>query len=456
MKRRVVVIGGNAAGMTAASRAKRLDPDLEITILERSHFISYSICGLPYYISNTVPHHDQLVSFTPESLEDERGIQARVRVQAEEVRPSRRTVVCTELESGREFELPYDLAVLSTGYIPNVPRIEGCELANVLTVSHLEHGIRIRDEIERHDCRKVVIVGAGYIGLMMAHALRTIGLEVTLIDRNKHVFGQVDEDMADHIEEELRRNGIQLVLQTDVKRLVGRDGVFAGVEIRDSGRAEQLAADLALVDVGISPNVELALRSGIACGPSGAIQVDERGQTRAAGIYAAGNCAETIHLVSERPIFSALGTTAAKQGRVVGENLAGHRSFFRGSLETSIEKVFDLALARTGLTLKEASSLGFNAGSVKITGRTRAAYYPGSQKVQVKLVFEKLGGRLLGGQIVGEDSVAKRIDTLVAALTAKMTLPEIAQLDLAYAPPYATLWDPIHVAANIGMRKLDY
>lgn len=445
-----MVIGGNAAGMTAASRARRLDPDLDITILEMGPFISYSICGLPYYIAGLVESHEQLITFTPETLEAERGIKARVGVRVEEIRPARRNLLCTELAGGKEFELAYDRAVVATGYIPRVPDIEGRQLENVFTVSRLEHGIWIREEIEKQGCRKAAIIGGGYIGLMMAHGLRSLGLEVVLFDRNRHVFNQVDEDMAEHIEEELRRHGVELVLESEVKSLASREGRFCGVEL---GR-EVHPADLALIDVGILPNTELALRSGIPLGLSGAIQADERGQTAVAGVYAAGNCAETIHQVSGRPIFSALGTTAAKQGRVVGENLAGLRSFFRGSLETAVEKIFDLAAARTGLTLREALGHGFDADAVQVSDWGHTRYYPGSKKLHVKLVFERRTGRLLGGQMIGDESAGKRIDTLVAALTARMTLYEIAQLDLAYAPPYASLWDPIQIAANVGLRKL--
>jgi NADPH-dependent 2,4-dienoyl-CoA reductase/sulfur reductase-like enzyme len=450
MPEQIVVIGGNAAGMTAASRSKRLKPDLDITILEFSHFISYSTCGLPYYLSNTVKEHEDLITFSPQSLESERGIKARTRVRAEEIQPSRRTIICLDVDSGREFEIGYDQAVISTGYVPKVPDIEGYDLKRVFTVSRLEDGIRIRQEIESRRCRTVAIIGGGYIGLMMAHAMKSTGLEVLLLERDRHVYGQLDEDMAVHVEEELRRQGVELILNTEVKRLKGDNGVFEGIEIK----RHIYPADLALIDVGILPNSEWVANSGIPLGAGGAIQVDERGQTRVGGIYAAGNCAETIHRVSGTPIFSALGTSAAKQGRVVGENLAGHKSCFPGTLETSIEKVFDLAVARTGLTLREAFRHGFEAESVKISGHSRAAYYPGSGEMHVKLIFERREGRLLGGQIIGEDSVAKRIDTLVAALSGRMTLQEIAHLDLAYAPPYSTLWDPIQIAANLGLRKV--
>ncbi|MFQ5737962.1 MAG: FAD-dependent oxidoreductase [Acidobacteriota bacterium] len=449
MAKRVLVVGGNAAGMTAASRAKRLQPELDITILEAGPFISYSICGLPYYIAGMVERHEDLLTFTPEKLESERGIKALTGVRAEEVRPGRRSLLCTEVETNREFELDYDLLILSTGYRPRVPSMEGLELEGVWTVSRLEDGIRIQEAAGFGS--RVAIVGGGYVGLMMAHGLGRRGLEVTVFERNRHLFGQVDEDMAEVIEEELRSNGVRLMLDAPVRRLVGRNGVFEGVEM---GR-ETYPADLALIDVGIVPNTELAERSGIGLGLSGGIQVDGRGQTALPAVYAAGNCAETRHLVSGRPIFSALGTTAAQQGRVVGENVAGRRSFFPGSLETSIEKVFSLGVSRTGLTLRQALDQGFEASCAQVTGRERAGYYPDCGPMRVKLIFERPNGRLLGGQIVAGHSAAKRIDTLVAALTAGMTLRDLSQLNLAYAPPFGTLWDPLQIAANVGRRELE-
>lgn len=446
----IVVIGGNAAGMTAASRAKRLNADLGITVLEAGPFISYSICGLPYYLSGLVEKHEQLVSFTPERLQTERGITARVRVRADEIYAGRSLLACTDLDSEKPFEIPYRRIVIATGYLPRIPDVEGLHLQNVFTVSRLEHGIRIKDAIKRNKLRRAAIVGGGYIGLMMAHGLRTLGLEVTLVEQNRHVFQQVDEEIAEIIEEELERNQVQVVLESRVKKMAGLNGSLQAIQIG----SDVLPVDLALIDVGVVPNTLLAERSGIPCGMSGAIWVDERGQTRIRGIYAAGNCAQTVHQVSTQPIFSSLGTTAAKQGRIVGENLAGSKSFFRGSLETSVEKIFQLCIARTGLTLRQAFKAGFTAGSVFVTDRSRARYYPGSHPMHVKLVFDKSDGRILGGQIAGDDSVAKRIDTLVAALTAKMTLVELSQLDLAYVPPYGTLWDPLQIASNLALRQL--
>lgn len=447
---RIVVIGGNAAGMTAAGRAKRLDPSLRITVLEAGRFISYSICGVPYVVTGEVARHDDLLAFTPETLLEKRGIAARTGVRVEEIFPGRRKVGCLDLESDQRFELEYDRLVLATGYIPRLPRIPGTDLEGVYTVSRLEHGIAVRDRLKAQDIGRAAVIGGGYIGLMMVHALRSLGLEVLVIERNRHLYSAVDDEIAQDVEGELGRQGVELLLGTPAGGLYGSRGRLEAVEVG----ARRIPVGLAVLDVGVAPRTDLARECGIPCGLSGAVEVDGRGQTQFAGIYAAGNCAETRHLVSGRPIFSALGTTAAKQGRVVGENLAGRRSTFPGSLETSLEKVFGLSVGRTGLTLRQALESGFEAEAVTVSARDRAAYFPGSAALKVRLVFEKRSGRLLGGQILGGDAAAKRIDTLVTALTARMRLQDLAQLDLAYAPPYATLWDPVQIAANVGLRKL--
>lgn len=450
MSGEVLVIGGNAAGMTAAGRAKRLDPSLQVTVVEPSHFISYSICGLPHYIFGEVENHEDLIVFTPERLKRERGIEALVRVKAVEILPGRRCVVCRHLDEDREFELSYDRLVLATGYLPEAPNVEGVALEGVLTLSRLEDGIRLRHAITAGGRSRVAVVGGGYVGLMMTHGLTKQGAQVTLLERNRQVYSQVDEDLARLIEKEMERNGVRLFLSTRVERLTGANGRVQRVT---AGEVE-VPADLVLLDVGIRPNTKLGAAAGVACGTSGALQTDARGQTSLAGVYAAGNCAETRNLITGRAVFSKLGTTAARQGRVVGENLAGWRSEFPGTLETSIEKVFNLSVARTGLTLRQALSAGFDADGALISHTDRAGYLSGSRPLHVKVIFDRSSRKLLGGQLIGQDAAGKRIDTMAAALTAGMRLEDLAGLDLAYAPPYGTLWDPFQIAAHAAMRGL--
>ena len=434
--------------MTAASRARRLDPELDILILEASRFISYSICGLPYYVAQVVGRHSDLVQFTPESLREERGIRALTGTRVSEIMPGRRGLRYVELKDGHETVIGYEKLVLSTGYHPRVPRfVPEHEVGGLLTFNRLEHGLQLRDLTSSRP--QAVVVGGGYIGLMMTEALVTLGLSVTLLERGQQIFSQIDRDMAELVQVELEKNGVRVILETRASGIVEERGRIRALEI---GRGS-VPCDLALVDVGVRPNTDLAQRAAIPLGMSGGVQVNRRGMTDLAGIFAAGNCAETTHRVTGKPVVSALGTTAAKQGRVVGENLAGMRSEFAGTLETCIEKVFNLGVARTGLTSRQAFTSGFEADSVRIESRDRAAYYPDAQPVHVKLVFERKTLRLLGGQIIGGGHAAKRVDTLVAALTAEMSIRDLAQLDLAYAPPFGTLWDPIQIAANVALRK---
>ena len=435
--------------MTAASRARRLDPELDILILEASRFISYSICGLPYFVARVVGRHSDLVQFTPERLQEERGIRALTGTRVSEIMPGRRAIRTVEVESGHETVIGYEKLVIATGYHPRWPRfVPEHEVGGLLALNRLEHGLQLRDLTSSRP--QAVVVGAGYIGLMMTEALVTLGLSVTLLERGQQIFSQIDRDMAELVQVELEKNGVRVLLETAASGIVEEQGRIRALEM---GRGS-IPCDLALVDVGVRPNTDLAERAAIPLGMSGGVQVNNRGMTGLTGIFAAGNCAETIHRVTGKSVVSSLGTTAAKQGRVVGENLAGLRSEFAGTLETSIEKVFKLGVARTGLTSQQAFRGGFEADSVRIQARDRAAYYPDAQPVHVKLVFERKTLRLLGGQIIGGGHAAKRIDTLVAALSAEMSLRDLAQLDLAYAPPFGTLWDPIQIAANVALRKV--
>jgi len=448
MPERIVVIGGNAAGMTVASRAKRLAPDLEITILEQGAFISYSICGVPFMLGWNDVDPSRLITFTPERLLSERSIAARTGVRVDEIQPGRRRLQAGNLATGESFHVDYDRLVIATGYLPRVlSQNQQCD--NLFTISRLEDGLRLRRYLENHPVRRAAVVGAGYVGLMMTQALTQQGISVELWDRQRQVFPALDEEMSERLGDFLQARGVVLRLGHPVELAISGSQV---TEVA-SGRERQ-PVDVVLMDVGVRPNTQLAERAGIACGMSGAIEVDECGKTSMNGIYAAGNCAETRHLITGRPVFATTGTVAAQQGRVVGETLAGRRSRYRGTLETSIEQVFELGVARTGLTLRQALTHGFKADAVEISGRTRAAYHPESAGTRVRLVFQQPSGKLLGGQILGEESSAKRIDTLVVALTRGMTVADLAQLDLAYSPSYSTLWDPIQVAANVALRRL--
>jgi NADPH-dependent 2,4-dienoyl-CoA reductase/sulfur reductase-like enzyme len=452
MAERTLVIGGNAAGMTAASRAKRLDPSLSVAMLEAGPRIAYSVCGLPFAVAGRVSF-GELVLFTPETLRNERGIEARVNREAIEILPSRKTVVALNRATGERESHPYDKLLLATGYRPLSPGIEGIDLMGVFTASRLEDGEAILHWISSGSARRAVILGGGYVGLELSEALVERGLEVTIVERSPSVLKSLDSDMARLVEEELERKGARVLTGRVAKRIAGTSsGRVEAVELATGSL--RLPADLVFVDVGVAPRVELAEKAGIRLGPSGAIAVSEELETNVPSIYAAGNCTECIHLVTGRPMTIPLGTVAAKQGRIAGENLAGRRSRFLGALGTSIVKVLGVTAASTGLSTEAAEREGFRSVAASIEGRFQASYFGSGAAAKVKVVAERGSGRLLGAQIVGSAEGATRIDVLAAAITARMTVRDAAQLDLAYAPPSGALWNPILIAMNALAREL--
>ena len=445
----IVVIGGNAAGLTAASRAKRIDPRLHVIVLERLPQIAYSTCGLPYLLAKLVTA-DQLISYTPEKFEQERGIKVFNFVQVNAIVPGRKRVEAIRVDTGEKMEFGFDRLLLAAGVKPRIPSIPGTGLKNVFSVLSLQDALRIQGPLA--SASNVAIVGAGYAGLEYAESLRALGKSVVLLEREPHVLSSVDPDMAQIIEFELRRFGVQVFTSANVLALVGQDGLVNGVKAATS--LGIIPADLVLLDTGVEPNVDLTRDTNIRIGATGGVAVDEHLETNIPGVYAAGNCAETFCMIRRRPVLSAIGTVAAKQGRIAGENLAGRRSKFAGSIGTTVLKVFELAVARTGLTSREASAERINFVSARIEADDRASYYPGSRKVWVKLIVDRESRKLIGAQAAGYGEVSKRIDVAAAAISGGMTIDDVAQLDLAYSPPYGNLWDPLLVAAQAAIRRI--
>ncbi|MFQ5790569.1 MAG: FAD-dependent oxidoreductase, partial [Acidobacteriota bacterium] len=350
--------------------------------------------------------------------------------------------------------LGYDKLLMATGYRPLSPSIEGIEADGVFTASRIEDGQAIADWLGSGRARRAVLIGGGYVSLEMAEALRRRRVEVTLIEKTPAVFPALDADMAALVEGELRANGVRVLTGRPAQRILTRqEGSVEGVEL-ESG-SPFIPADMVFVDVGVAPRVELAAAAGIHLGSSGAIAVSERMETNVNSVYAAGNCAETFHLVSGRPVFDPVGTVAAKQGRVAGENMAAGRARFPGAVGTTVVKVFGLTAARTGLSAKEARREGFQVREATISGRFQAPYFEGGASGTVKVVADAVSRRLLGAQIVGDAMAGVRIDVVATALTGGMTVDTAAQLDLAYAPPVGALWNPVLIAMNALLRRLD-
>ena len=446
---KIVVIGGNAAGLSAASRAKRIDPRLLITVLEKFPEIAYSTCGLPYLLAKIVSA-DQLISYSPQTFEGERGIKVRNLVEVSAIVPARKRVEATNVETGEKLEFGFDRLLIATGVKARIPEIPGTNLKNVFSVISLQDALRIQEPLAA--ARRVAVIGAGYAGLEFAESLRALGKSVTVFERESHVMPSIDPDMAQIIDFELRRFGVEVFTTANVLAIVGSDGRVNGV--KSATGLGITPADLVLLDTGVQPNTELVRDTGIQVGLTGGIAVDDYMETNIPGIFAAGNCAETFCALRRRPVLSAIGTVAAKQGRVAGENLAGRRAKFRGSFGTTILKVFELGVARTGLSSREAAAERIRFAAARIEADDRTSYYPGARKVWIKLIVDRESRKLIGAQAAGYGDVSKRIDVAATAISGGMTIDDVAQLDLAYSPPYGSLWDPLLVAAQAVLRMV--
>jgi len=447
--RRLVIIGGVAAGMSAAARARRLDPDLEIVAYERTGYVSYGSCGLPYLIAGVVPKAADLVARTPEQFATQ-GIEVRTHHEVTAIDTSGKAVDVRDLDEGREFTTSYDRLVIATGASPILPSTLGTELEGVFVLRKVEDGLAILSYLAEQKPRRAVIIGGGYVGVEMAEALVQRGLQTTMLDMQPQVLDKFDPDVAQLMQDELQRNGV-VVSVDDTAQAIESDGHGrARVVVSAGGRYE---ADIVLIGAGVRAESLLAKEAGISLGAKGAIAVDERMRTSAPDVYAAGDCAETRHLLLEGPSYVPLGSTANKQGRVAGTNAAGGEAEFQGVVGTTITKAFELGVAVTGLTEKMARQLGRPAKAVKIEHGSRAHYYPSPGPISVKLVWDPGDGRLLGAQMAGPVAEAKRIDVLVTALHHGLTIEDLQRLDLSYAPPFAPVWDPILVAANVAAKS---
>jgi len=433
---RLVVIGGVAAGLSAAARARRLDPTLDIVVLEKGDTISYGACGLPYLVEGLVRSPQQLVVYTPEYFRNERKIEVRTRTEVSGIAHARREV----LLAGGE-RLRYDRLVIATGARPDRTGIAGTEQPHVFTLHTLADGIRLRKHLEEARPRRAVVIGAGYIGLEAVEALRARGLAVTLLFDGPDMLGRRDPHLTKTVLGHLEKFRVEV-----------RPG--RPVTAIDSDAVDGVACDLVVLAAGMNPNAVLAADAGVRLGRTGAIQVSDRMETNLGGVFAAGDCAETMHLVTGQPVWIPLGTTANKMGRVAGACATGARERFPGIVGTSIVRVCGLGIGMTGLPVARARAAGFDPVTARVEGRDRAAYFRG-RPTMVELVADRRTRRLLGGLVLGEDGVAGRVNVIATALHARMTVDDLENLDLAYAPPFAPVWDPLLIAAQQLVKLLD-
>lgn len=442
-----MVIGGDAAGMSAASQARRMrGPDeLEIVAFERGHFSSYSACGIPYWVGGEVTGRDELIARTPEEHR-ERSIDLRMRTEVTELDVEGGRVRSRELDTGTEAWTSYDKLVIATGARPVRPRIPGIDAPGVHGVQTLDDGQALLDSLAATPGRRAVVVGAGYIGVEMAEALIRRGYEVTVVNRGPEPMSTLDPDMGRLVHEAMTGMGITMVDDAEVtKILTGDDGRARAV----ATTSDEYPADVVVLGIGVRPETSLARAAGLPLGEHGGLLTDLAMRVRGhENIWAGGDCVEVLDLVSGRERHIALGTHANKHGQVIGTNAGGGYATFPGVVGTAVSKVCDLEIARTGLREKDARRAGLQYVSATIESTSRAGYYPGAAPMTVKMIAERRTGRLLGVQIVGREGAAKRVDVAAVALTAGMTVDQMTALDLGYAPPFSPVWDPVLVAAR--------
>ena len=445
---RFVVIGGDAAGMSAAAQATRGVEAVELVVFERGQFTSFAACGLPYFVGGLVEDADRLVARSPEEHR-RRGVDVRTGHEVVAIHPDEQVVEVRVVETGAVSREPYDHLLIATGASPIRPPFPNIDAKGVRGIHVIPDAVALDDQIRDRSPRRAVVVGGGYIGLEMVEALQLRGLEVTLVEKLDQPMATLDADMGARVAEGLVAQGVDLRLGTGVQGFeTDGDGWVRAV----ATEAGEIPADLVVMGLGVRPNVMLAAEAGITIGPSGAIATDARMAASAPGVWAAGDCAESRHRVTGAPAWIALGTHANKQGRVVGLNVTGTAAEFPGVIGTAVTKVGPVEIGRTGLTEREAAAAGLDAAGEIVEGTSRAHYYPDGAPLAVKVVAERSSGRMLGAQIVGGPEAAKRIDALAVAVWSEMTVDEFAQLDLGYAPPFSPVWDPTLIAARSTSR----
>lgn len=443
--KKILIIGGDAAGMSAAEKIRRLRSDYDIQVLERGHYTSYGACGIPYYIGGKIHTLDKLISRTRETFA-KHGINVHLHHEATKILPQKREVLANTPQGEKTFS--YERLLLATGAAPIIPPLPGIDLTGVFALRGLEEAKAMQNYISKEP-GSVAIIGGGYIGLEMAESLKRRGFKVDIFEMQERILVNFEEELAEEIQGVMEEKGIGIYLNTPVEEIKGEErvnGVKAG--------GQDFFCDMVLVAIGVRPMSDLAKDAGIEIGLKGAISVNKHLQTNIPHIFAAGDCIETRNLITDRPTHIPLALTANRSGVIAGENMAGQSTLFRGVLGTAALKIFHLYLARTGLSTREAKEAGLETTTVDITSSSRAGYYPGGHRIRVLLILEKGTGRILGGQLLGGEEVGSKIDVLATAITRGMTVEDFFHLDLAYAPPIGPVWDPLLTAARVGLKQI--
>jgi NADPH-dependent 2,4-dienoyl-CoA reductase/sulfur reductase-like enzyme len=444
-KMKVIIIGGIAAGMSAAAKFKRLSPNDDVVVYEKGDIVSFGACGLPYYVGGFFDDSNEMIARTPEAFR-EAGVEIHTKHEVTNVDFSNKKVTVKNLNTNEVLEESYDKLMIASGARAIIPPIKNIDLENVVTLKSMDDGNKLRELMSKEENKKIAIIGAGFIGLEAAEAAKHRGKEVTVIQLQDRVLQEVfDKDITDLLEEELRENGVNLLLSETVTELIG-DGKVSKVKTNK----REIEADIVILATGVKPNTDFLNCDEIKMIRNGAIVVDKYGRTSVEDVYAAGDCATINSLITDREIYVPLATGANKLGRIVGENLAGQNNSFQGSMASSCIKVMDMEAARTGLSEKEVLNLGFNYKTKFITDMNQTSYYPGRERIYVKLIYDAHTRVILGGQVAGYKDAVQRCNVLAACIYAKMTTEQLGMLDLCYAPPFSRTWDVLNVAGNVS------
>ena len=443
-QKKVVIIGGVAGGASAAARLRRLDENAHIVVVERGPYISFANCGLPYYLGGTIQDRAALTLQTPESFKARFNVDVRVFSEAVSIQPDNKTITIHNHNTGEEYEESYDSLILSMGADAAMPPIPGIDSKKVFTVRNIPDTVAVKTCIEEHQAKKAVVAGGGFIGLEVAENLRDLGMDVTLVEMADQVIPSIDADMAAQVHGHMRQKGLHLLLGSALQKI---EDTETGVSLTVNG--ETIDADLLVMAIGVRPASEIAVKAGLPANAKGALIVNSAMETGVDGIYAVGDLIEITHFVTGEKGYIPLAGPANKQGRIAADNICGIPSRYTGTQGSSILKVFDLAVASTGITEKTAKALHLNYEKSFTFSANHATYYPGATNMSIKTIFEKDTGKILGVQIVGNDGVDKRCDVFATAIRAGMTAKDLTELELCYAPPFGSAKDPVNMAGYV-------
>ena len=442
---RIVIIGGVAAGMSAAAKAKRMAKNSEVIVYEKGSIVSFGACGLPYYVGDFFDNPQGMIARTPEQFR-ESGVEVNINHEVLKVDSEKKIVIVKNLETDEIFESSYDKLMVATGANAVLPPVEGIKtLKNIFTLKSIDDGIDLKKAMMKEENKEVLVIGAGYIGIEVIEAAKQLGKNVRVIQRGKRVMGaSFDREITDLMEEEIRSHGVDLHLEEVVKKIEGNSVVEK--VITDKG---EYSADIVVIATGVRPATGFLEGTGIEM-DRGAIIIDEEGKTSVDSIYSAGDCAMVYHKVRKKNVYIPLATTANKIGRVVGENLAGAKNKFSGTLGSACIKVMDLEAGRTGITETDAKLDGINYKTILVKDKNQTNYYPGQENIFVKLIYDAETKVILGGQIIGKNGAVLRVDVIAMAVATKMKTSELGMMDFCYAPPFARTWDVLNVSGNVA------